>query len=118
MMWWRIANFIFLFGAVYMELALGVKIAEQIDATTGVCFAGIATTISVLGYMWLERFRVRRTEAAKRLRQWQDIVQKMQSNGNKIMFHNPQPDLYNTMQHYRPRPSANFVIDKDGIHNA
>lgn len=97
---WKIANFAFLFSTVYMELTLGVKIAEQIDVITGICFTSITTSISLLGYLWLDKFRIRRQAAAESLRRWKDVVQKTQANGNKISFHHMPPEKSGITNYY------------------
>lgn len=114
MMWWKIGNFIFLVSTVYMELTLGVKIVEQIDVTIGVCFTGVAVTISVLGYQWLERFRIRRVAEAERIRRWREITEKIKGEG-AVMFHHRTPehhDFFNTT-HVQPKPKSHFVNDED-----
>lgn len=117
MMWWRIVNFALLTIMIYMVLTLGVKIVEDINATTGVCFTSVATTICVLGYSWFDRFYRRRAAAKERLLYLRALSEKVEAEADekKLFFHH---DPYFTDTHnqyyYLNKPSAHGIIAKDG----
>lgn len=79
MMRWRIVNFALLAIMVYMVLTLGVKIVEDINATAGVCFTGVATAICILGSSWFDLFYRRRVAAKERLLYLRELSEKVEA---------------------------------------